>query len=156
MQIETKTIYRTDDGKIFDDEGEALEHEKDIRKKTEQLNRLALYIVYHDYSLSKGGRYSSITYLLSDAREAFVLQWCIDEFGEPIPRDIGTRPEAWRLERRGNRYNLEEIRSIAKGGYTQTNGGQRLIASLFVISSDSFEFADLPRSTWRWTEVADK
>lgn len=98
MRIEKADVYISDDGRRFATEEECAAHERSEIAKTKRFERLRVYGVSHGFDSTEGRGYYRHTSIITDKGMPYILQWCIDQFGQPLSQWYGDGYyEAWRI-----------------------------------------------------------
>lgn len=147
MKQETRPVFVTDDGKVFDKEAKAKEHEDLLDKQRRAFSRLCVWQVNHGFDATEGRGYFSKTLIVSDATQAVIIQWCIDKFGEPLESWYGDSfYEKWHLSVPIANRTVEW--ALKNEGHTPAYGHRPW--ELATVSKNSFEWAGLPKSEHPW------
>lgn len=142
MKKEKRTVYVTDDGKVFQNENRAIEHEQETLRKERAVAKLKVYKVFHGFDDTEGRGYFATTVIVTDTSKPVILQWCINKFGNPLSSWYGNSYyEAW---------VLNEIKEFGVDWALKQEGKKNNIGGipckLVVISHEDFTEAGLPES----------
>ncbi|MGT2429289.1 hypothetical protein ACU4HD_12180 [Cupriavidus basilensis] len=100
MEAINKTIYRADDGQIFETEKACVEHEAKI---TARAKLTTYWRVSHSPDLTEGRGFQALTLVECYGPEAwnaemFMQDWCFRKLGRPVDFVQGVAPmPAWRV-----------------------------------------------------------
>ena len=146
MRVEKRDVYVADDGKIFQTEAAAVEHDKMMAKREVALSRLKVVRVTHGFDGTEGRGYFGKTLIVTDQGSGVITQYCLDRFGAPLTSWYGGGfYETW-LTRQNDCDTVEW--AIAHDGYKDKYAWKPW--DLVVVSFDDFTWAGLPESTMPW------
>lgn len=101
MKAETKTIYRADDGTVFESQEQCKKYEDEIKARE---SKTSYWKVIHSPDLTEGRGWYSATYIecygLTNDASLWIEDWCYRTFGRPIDFVQDVAPmRAWRIEK---------------------------------------------------------
>lgn len=150
MKVESRKVFVSDDGKVFDTEAECLAHEQAERDKAKALEKLVVREITHGFDGTEGRGYFRTTYLVTDATEAEILQFCFTNFGNPLSEWIGGRYyEAWRLSPLDPDLSIQEVQGRLSGRKISPHHKSKMV----VYSQNDFQFAGLEKSVPVWPQM---
>lgn len=151
MKRESREVFVSDDGKVFDTAAACEAHEKAMLERQQALVRLKVWRVSHGFDGTEGRGYFARTLVVSDADPAVLIQWCLDSFGYPLQRWYGDGYfEAWHLHAPSDDSTVEW--ALAQVGTVPCYGHRPV--KLRVISQKDWAWAGLPKSEFPWPRPA--
>jgi hypothetical protein len=151
MKIEQRQVYISDDGQPFATAAECEAHEAEMLKRKAALSALKVYSVTHGFDATEGRGYFARTIIVTDASEPVLLQWCLDNLGQPLSGWYGDSfYESWILNRTDKSVDwaLEQQGKVPYSYHTAT--------TLVMLSKADWAWAGLPASQHPWPRKAKK
>lgn len=119
MRTEKQTVYIAEDGTRFVSELQCIQYEEQTAEVDRRLNGLSVYKVRHNFDTTEGRGFADTIYVLTDVTHAELMQWCLNNFGQPLRKWHRTSYyESWTitvvemLPREAIAMNGKPVRSI--------------------------------------------
>jgi len=149
MKAENREVYVSDDGKVFDTVEACQAYEREEAAKAKRIDGLKVWSVTSGFDTTEGRGYARITYIVTDAGFAEILQYCLDRFGQPLSSWYGDGYyEAWHLYRR---ENMTAADAILKSKEPHSGiGSTSATVDLVFLSSQDIDHEELPARVFPW------
>jgi hypothetical protein len=145
LKTESRTVYIADDDSIFETAAACEAHEAELLKRKHAISNLKVWRVVHGFDETEGRGYFSDTLIVTDAGEPVLLQWCLDNFGQPLASWYGDSfYEQWHLRK----LDKDVSWAMQQDGKVLTYN--RAATKLVTISKKDWTWAKLPKSTFPW------
>lgn len=151
MKSETREVYVSDDGKVFDTIEACQAHEREIAANKKRIERLKVWLVSSAFDSTEGRGYHLTTYIITDASMAVVVEYCLDRFGRPLAGWYGDGfYETWLLH--AGEMTAGEALRRSKGHHygVGTSAGE---ADVVFISQKAIEHPELPAPVFPWPKA---
>ncbi|OJY66397.1 hypothetical protein [Rhizobium sp. 60-20] len=149
MKTETRQIYVSDDGKVFDTVEACQAHERDEAAKARRLANLKVYTVSHGFDATEGRGYGAMTYIITDADMPVLIQYCLDRYGRPLSSWYGDGfHEVWFLSQRDS-YSAADAIKRAKEPHAGIGSTSARVDIVF-LSDKPIDHPDLPARVFPW------
>lgn len=148
MKTETREVYISDDGQVFDSVEACQAHEQKTAADRHRIQQLKVYVVVSAFDGTEGRGYHRTTYILTDAEYAAVLQYCFDRFGPPLQGWYGDGYyESWHITEK----DLSAGEALARAKQRHSGVGLSAGEADVVFLSDSdIQHGELPSRTPFW------
>lgn len=145
MRIEKADIYISEDGKRFATEAECAAHESAENAKAKRLEKLRVYGVSHSFDSTEGRGYYRHTSIITDQPLPHVIQWCFDQFGQPLAQWYGSgHYEAWRMSEKPEHGAEAVKRALGRQGKDSFG----CVRGVVFLSNSALDGLPVPVSAW--------
>lgn len=154
MKTETREVFVSEDGKVFDDDKACQDHEREIIAQRKRLDNLQVYLVTSAFDGTEGRGYYRRTYIVTDVSYAAVLQYCFDQFGQPLQPWYGDgHYEEWHIRK----CDITAEEAITKAQERHFGvGDYPAKVNLVFLSNAGIDHKDLPEKTPFWPRQIKK